>query len=57
MIRKSHLQDPGGDEENTGNKGAVQTGDPLNLMLYLTAVVLAGTAAGAAVTVKRRKKD
>lgn len=47
----------GGDEENTGNGGAVQTGDPLNLMPYLTAVVLAGTAAGAAVTVKRRKRD
>lgn len=47
----------GGDEENAGNGEAVQTGDALNLMPYLAAAVLAGTAAGAAVTVRRRKKD
>ncbi len=47
----------GGNAENTGNGDAVQTGDTLNLMPYLAAVILAGTAAGAAVTVKRRKKD
>lgn len=47
----------GGDEENAGNGEAVQTGDTLNLMPYLAAAVLAGTAAGAAVTVRRRKKD
>lgn len=47
----------GGDEENAGNGEAVQTGDALNLMPYLAAAALAGAAAGAAVTVRRRKKD